>query len=75
MAAHITSIQQERLEHLAERTTLTPDQLLQEEVDRFLDHEEEMLRAIKQGDEDIAADRLLDHADVVARIDHLIESL
>lgn len=74
MNVQLTPVQEERLRHLAARTALTPDKLVQESLDRLLDYEEELLLAVKRSDEDIAAGRVLEHEDVVARIETLLQS-
>jgi predicted transcriptional regulator len=73
MTVQLTPSQEQRLEHLAGQLAITPTELAREGLDRFLDREEEMLLAVKRGDEDIAAGRLLEHDEVVARIEKLLE--
>lgn len=73
MSIHLTPIQEQRLQHLATYSGRTADELVQEEMDRFLAYEEEMLRAVQRGDEDIAAGRLLEHSEVVARVERLFQ--
>jgi predicted transcriptional regulator len=74
MTVHLTPIQEKRLQHLAAHAGRTPDELVQEEVDRFLAYEEEMLWAVQRGNEDIAAGRVLEHSQVVARIERLFQN-
>ncbi len=75
MTVQLTPVQEARLQNLAARTALTPDELVRGTVDRFLDQEEDFLAAIKRGDEDIAAGRLIEHDEVVARIEKLLVSM
>ncbi|SEG05424.1 Predicted transcriptional regulator [Bryocella elongata] len=72
MSVALTPEQEQRLQHLAAQTSLSPDELAQRGVDRFLDQEEELLLAVKRGDEDIAAGRTVEHEVVVARIENLL---
>lgn len=74
MTVHLTPVQEQRLQHLAAHAGRTADELVQEEMDRFLAYEEEMLRAVQRGDEDIAAGRVLEHAEVVARVERLFQN-
>jgi len=41
-------------------------------MDRFLAYEEEVLAAVQKGEEDIKAGRVLEHHEVVARIEGLL---
>ena len=72
MPVQLKPEQEERLQHLAERTSRTPDQLAQEVVERFLADEEDLEAAVQRGREDIAAGRLIEHDEVLARIDRLL---
>ena len=73
MAVQLKPGQEERLQHLASQSGLTPDELLQQQLDRFLDYQEDLARAVKRGDEDIAAGRVVEHDEVVARIEKLLQ--
>jgi predicted transcriptional regulator len=72
MAIQIRPEQEQRLNHLASRSGLTPDELLQQQLDRFLDYHEDLAMAVRRGDEDIAAGRVLDHEEVAGRIEMLL---
>jgi predicted transcriptional regulator len=63
---------EERLQQLAERTCVSPDELVQEAVGRLLADEEDLEAAVQRGREDIAAGRLIEHDEVFARIDRLL---
>jgi len=72
MPVQLKPEQEERLQHLAERTSVTPDELAQEVVERFLAFEEDLEAAVLRGREDIVAGRLIEHDEVFARIDRLL---
>ena len=72
MPVQLKPEQEERLQHLAERTSVTPDELAQEVVERFLAFEEDLEAAVLRGRGDIVAGRLIEHDEVFARIDRLL---
>lgn len=72
MAVHLTPAQEQRIQDLAAQAHRTPDEIAQEGMDRFLAYEEEVLAAVRRGDEDIKAGRLLEHQEVVDRIVRLL---
>jgi predicted transcriptional regulator len=74
MAVQLKPEQEQRLQHLASQSGLTMDELLQRQLDHFLDYQEDLAMAVKRGDEDIAAGRVLEHDEVVARIEKLLQS-
>ena len=73
MVVQLKPGQEERLQHLASRSGLTPDELLQQQLDRFLDYQEDLAMAVRRGDEDIVAGRVVEHGEVVARIEKLLQ--
>jgi predicted transcriptional regulator len=74
MNVQLTPGQEARLQQLAALTTLTPDELAQEGMDRFLTYEEDLVATVQRGREDIAAGRLVEHDEVFARIDQMLRS-
>jgi predicted transcriptional regulator len=74
MTVQLTPAQEERLQQLATLRSLTPDELAQEGIDRFLSYEEDLVAAVQRGREDIAAGRLLEPEEVFARIDRMLQS-
>jgi len=64
---------EDRLQHLAERTSRTPDELAEEGLERFIAYEEDLMMAVKRGNEDIAAGRVVEHEVVVARMEKLLQ--
>jgi predicted transcriptional regulator len=69
MAVQLKPEQEQRLQQLAAQSGLTADEYLQQQVDSILEYQEDLAAAVKRGDEDIAAGRLLSHEEVFARID------
>jgi predicted transcriptional regulator len=73
MTVQLTPEQEQRLQHLAAAMTVTPDELAQAGLDRFLDYQEDVMLAVKRGREDIAAGRVVDHDEVFARIERMLD--
>jgi predicted transcriptional regulator len=73
MAVQLKPEQEQRLQRLAAQSGLTVDELLQRQLDNFLDYQEDLARAVKRGDEDIAAGRVLECEEVVARVEKLLQ--
>jgi predicted transcriptional regulator len=69
MPLRLTPELEQRLAQLASQSRRTPEQLTEEALDLFLTEQEEIFAAIKEGDDDIAARRVLDHEEVVARFE------
>jgi predicted transcriptional regulator len=69
MPLHLTPELEQRLEQVAAQSGRTPEELAHEALDRFVTEQEEILAAIQEGDDDIAAGRVLDHEEVVARFE------
>lgn len=74
MSVHLTPEQEQRLEHLAAQTQRSADELAQQGMERFLAYEEDILATVKRGRDDIATGRLLEHEEVFARIEKLLQS-
>jgi predicted transcriptional regulator len=73
MTIQLTPSQEERLLNLAGLTARAPEDLVQEALGQFLAYEEDMAAAVQRGGEDIAAGRLVEHSEVVARIERLLD--
>ena len=73
MAVHLTPALEQRLEHLAAQTERSADELLQQGMEHFLAYEEDILATVKRGRDDIAG-RLLEHEEVFARVEKLLQS-
>ena len=74
MAIEITPALEQDLEHLAVEYRTSVGELAQRALEEFVACEGDLCAAAKRGDADIAAGRLLDHEEVVERIDRLLAS-
>ncbi len=74
MAVHLTPALEQELQNLAAQSHSTPDQLAQHALEDFVAYRRDLNDAVKRADEDIAAGRVLQHEEVVARINRLFES-
>jgi predicted transcriptional regulator len=68
MTLQIRPEQEARVQQLAAGSGLTADEYLQQQVDSILEYQEDLAMAVKRGDDDIAAGRLLSNEEVFARI-------
>jgi predicted transcriptional regulator len=71
MEVNFTPEQESRLHQVAARTGRDPAQLVQESIDRMLDYDERFLAAIEQGRASAHRGDLLEHEEVVERIERL----
>ena len=69
MAVQLKPEQEERLQQLAAQAGVTADVYLQQQVDSLLEYQEDLAAAVKRGDEDIAAGRLLANEEVFAQLE------
>jgi predicted transcriptional regulator len=72
MTIQLTPSQEERLLNLAALTARTPDDLVEEALIQFLVYEEDCAAAVQRGRDDIAAGRVVEHEEVVARIEKIL---
>jgi predicted transcriptional regulator len=75
MTVQLTPEQEQRLQTLAEEMTMTPDELAQAGFSQFLDAQEDAMALVRRGRADIAAGRLVDHDEVVGRIEKMLGAL
>ncbi len=54
---------------------MTPDELAQAGFSQFLDAQEDAMALVRRGRADIAAGRLVDHDEVVGRIEKMLGAL
>ena len=73
MAVHLPPALERELQSLAAQSHTTPDELAQQALEGFVAYRRDLNDAVQRGDEDIAAGRILEHAEVVARIDRLLQ--
>jgi predicted transcriptional regulator len=72
MALQLTPALEQQLQELASQSDLTADELAQRALESFVAYRRELNEAVRLGDEDIAAGRVLEHEEVVARIERLL---
>jgi predicted transcriptional regulator len=69
MELHLSAHQRAKLDELAGRTGRNLDQLVKEAIDRFLEHEEWFLEQVQIGLDQIERGELIEHEEVVARVE------
>ena len=74
MEVHFTPEQQTRLQQVAMRTGKNPEQLIEAAVDRILDYDEHFLSAVEEGRAAARRGDLLEHDEVVERIEQMLRS-
>ena len=73
MQAHLTPEQEARLVELAARDGLSPDQLVQEALDRFFEADSDFVEAVTKGLASLDRGDGLTHEEVGKRIDRLFQ--
>ena len=71
MEVNFTAEQQARLHEVAARTGKDPKQLVQEGIDPMLDYDERFLAAVEEGRKSARRGDLLEHDEVVERIEQM----
>ena len=74
MEVHLTPEKEALLEQLATRTGKNTVDLVQEAVDRLLDYDAWFIQEVEKGLAQAARGELIEHEDVVARIEKRIET-
>jgi predicted transcriptional regulator len=74
MEIHFTPEQQVRLDQVATRAGKDPEQVVKEGIERMLDYDEKFLAAVEQGRAAARRGDLLEHDEVVERIDQILRS-
>ena len=74
MEVHLNPEQEARLHDLASRTGRNPEQMLEQAVDRMLDYDEHFLAAVEEGRAAARRGELLEHDEVVERIENMLRS-
>ena len=72
MTVELSETLQQELDQLAGERGLSTDQLAHYAIKAFVLQQRDLDAAIRRGDDDIASRRLLEHDEVVARIDRLL---
>lgn len=73
MEIHLTPEKEALLRQLAARTGQDTAQVLQEAVDRLLDHDAWFNKEVEKGQLQAAEGKLIDHDEVVARIEKRLQ--
>ena len=73
MQLHLTPEQEARLVELAARDGRSPDQLLQDALDRFFEADADFVEAVKKGLASLDRGEGLTHEEVGKRIDRLLQ--
>jgi predicted transcriptional regulator len=71
---HLTPEQEARLAELAARDGRSPDQLLQDALDRFFEADADFVEAVKKGLASLDRGEGLTHEEVGARIERLFQA-
>ena len=74
MEVHLTPEKQALLQQLATRTGKNTVDLVQEPVDRLLDYDAWFVQEVEKGLAQAARGELIDHEDLVARIEKRIQT-
>ncbi len=75
MTVQLTPEQEQRLQILADEMTMTPNELAQAGFSQFLDAQEYTMAMVRRGRADVAAGRLVEHDEVVGRIEKMLGAL
>lgn len=74
MTVHLTPALEQDLQDLAAQSNSTPDEIAQHALEDFVAYRRDLKEAVRRGDEDIAAGRVLEHDQVVARVERLLHN-
>jgi predicted transcriptional regulator len=74
MQVHLTPEQEARLVELAARDCRSPDQLVQEALDRFFEADSDFVEAVMEGLASLDRGDSLAHEEVSKRIDRLFQA-
>jgi predicted transcriptional regulator len=74
MEVHLSPEKEARLRHVAVRTGKETAQLVEEAVERMLEYDARFIEAVEVGRADAQRGDLLDHEEVVERIEQMFRS-
>jgi predicted transcriptional regulator len=74
MEVRLSPDKQARLQEIATRAGKNAEQMVEEAVDRMLEYEERFIAAVEDGRSSARRGELLEHDEVVERIDKLLRS-
>ena len=74
MEVHLSPEKEARLQEVAARTGKNAEQMVEEAVDRMLEYDSRFIEAVEQGRASAAQGDLLEHDEVVARVEQIFRS-
>jgi len=74
MEVHFTPEQEARIHQVATRTGRNPEQVVEDAVDRILEYDERFIAAVEKGRASARKGDLLEHDEVVDRIEQMSRS-
>ena len=74
MEVHLSPDKQARLQEIGTRVGKNAEQMVEEAVDRMLEYDERFIAAVEEGRSSARRGELLEHDEVVERIDKLLRS-
>jgi predicted transcriptional regulator len=72
MEVHLSPDKQALLQEIATRAGKNAEQIVEEAVDRMLEHDERFIAAVEEGRSSARRGKLLEHDEVVERIESLL---
>jgi len=74
MEVHLSPDKQARLQEIATRVGKNAEQMVEEAVDRMIEYDERFVAAVEEGRVSVRRGELLEHDDVVERIEKIMRS-
>jgi predicted transcriptional regulator len=74
MEIHLSAEKEARIQQVAARTGRNPAQVVEEAVDRMFDYDDRFIVAVEQGRASAQRGDLLEHDEVVQRIEQMLRS-
>jgi len=74
MDVHLTHESEQQLQQFADRTGKQPSQVVEQAINHYLTYEARFLEAVEEGRAAATAGKLIEHDDVVDRIERLLRS-
>lgn len=74
MEVHLSPDKQARLQEIATRVRKNAEEMVEEAVDRMLEYDERFVAAVEEGRESARRGELVEHDDVVERIEKVLRS-
>jgi predicted transcriptional regulator len=74
MEVNLSAEKQARLQEFAHRVGKNPEERVEEAIDRMLEYDERFIAAVEEGCASARRGELLEHNDVVERIERILRS-